>query len=101
MWQARSAKPCQKCPLRAPSAVGHRRPRVQQHCDGVELVPRAHAPAAHVQGLTTVLYTAQLEPVEPFLTSKHTQNIPGYPLKTPPKQPLTAPPVTQKALKLS
>jgi len=56
------------------------------------------------QGLTLVHYSAQLEP---FLTQKrtlHTPNTPCHPLNnpsTPPKQHLTAPPVTQKALKLS
>ena len=47
------------------------------------------------QGLTLVHYSAQLEP---FLTRKHTLNTPATP-QTNPKQPLTAPPVTQ--IKLS
>jgi len=53
--------------------------------------------AAFMQGLTLVHYSAQLEP---FLLQKHTLNTPNTPLP-PPKQSLTAPPVTQKALKLS
>jgi len=52
------------------------------------------------QGLTLVHYSAQLEP---FLTQNHTLNIPTtpyHPLNTP-ETTLTAPHVTQKALKLS
>jgi len=55
---------------------------------------------AALQGLTLLHYSAQLEPC---MTQKHTQNNPDtpyHPLNTP-KQPLSAPHVTQKALKLS
>ena len=53
--------------------------------------------SAHVQGLTLVHFSAQLEPI---LTQKHTLNTPSYCLR-PPTQPLSAPPIPQKALMLS
>jgi len=49
------------------------------------------------QGLTFVHVSAQ---PEPFLKQKHNLRTPLCPI-TPPKQPLNAPPIPQKALKLS